>query len=119
MAVSEPVCQSENLADICPVVLTMSLIGNKWKILIMRDLLDGPLRYGELKKSVGPISSKVLTENLRQMERDGILTRTVYAEVPPRVEYRLSPLGETMRPIIDSMRAWGNNYKKENEARES
>ena len=96
----------------CPVATTVSLIGSKWKLLIMRNLLVRPWRFNELQKSLDGISQKVLTDSLRSMEADGINTRTVYPEVPPRVEYALSELGESMRPIIKSMEAWGNNYKQ-------
>ena len=96
----------------CPVATTVSLIGSKWKLLIMRNLLVRPWRFNELQKSLDGISQKVLTDSLRSMEADGIITRTVYPEVPPRVEYALSELGESMRPIIKSMEAWGNNYKQ-------
>ena len=96
----------------CPVATTVSLIGSKWKLLIMRNLLVCPWRFNELQKSLDGISQKVLTDSLRSMEADGIITRTVYPEVPPRVEYALSELGESMRPIIKSMEAWGNNYKQ-------
>ena len=96
----------------CPVATTVSLIGSKWKLLIIRNLLERPWRFNELKKSLAGISQKVLTDSLRSMENDGIITRTVYPEVPPRVEYALSELGETMRPILDSMKEWGTNYKK-------
>lgn len=96
----------------CPVATTVSLIGSKWKLLIMRNLLARPWRFNELKKNLQGISQKVLTDSLRSMEEDGIITRTVYAEVPPRVEYALSELGESMRPIIKSMEEWGLNYKK-------
>jgi DNA-binding HxlR family transcriptional regulator len=95
----------------CPVATTVGLIGNKWKILILRDVLDGPKRFGELRKSLEGISQKVLTDNLRDMEKDGLLNRTVFPEVPPRVEYSLSEIGETMRPIIKQMEAWGSMYK--------
>ena len=95
----------------CPVATTVALIGNKWKLLIIRNLLVRPWRFNELRKSLDGISQKVLTESLRQMESDGIITRTVYPEVPPRVEYALSELGEAMRPILDSMQEWGNKYK--------
>lgn len=95
----------------CPVATTVSLIGNKWKLLIIRNLLVRPWRFNELQKGLQGISQKVLTDNLRAMEQDGIITRTVYPEVPPRVEYALSELGESMRPILDSMQAWGENYK--------
>ena len=96
---------------VCPVEVTLMLISDKWKVLILRDLMGGTKRFGELKKSIGNITQKVLTANLRSMEESGLLTRTVYAEVPPRVEYSLSELGETMRPILDAMEQWGNNYK--------
>lgn len=95
----------------CPVATTVQLIGNKWKLLIIRNLLVRPWRFNELQKSLDGISQKVLTDSLRSMEADGIITRTVYPEVPPRVEYALSELGESMRPILDSMQAWGENYK--------
>lgn len=95
----------------CPVATTVQLIGNKWKLLIVRNLLQRPWRFNELQKSLEGISQKVLTDNLRSMEADGIIIRTVYAEVPPRVEYALSELGESLRPILDSMQAWGEAYK--------
>lgn len=95
----------------CPVAITVQLIGNKWKLLILRNLRMRPWRFNELQKSLDGISQKVLTENLRSMEADGIIVRTVYAEVPPRVEYSLSELGDTMRPILDAMEKWGNDYK--------
>lgn len=95
----------------CPVATTVQLIGNKWKLLILRNLRMRPWRFNELQKSLEGISQKVLTESLRSMEADGIIVRTVYAEVPPRVEYSLSELGETMRPILDAMEKWGNDYK--------
>ncbi|WP_281679532.1 winged helix-turn-helix transcriptional regulator [Synergistes jonesii] len=102
----------------CPVATTVSLIGNKWKLLIIRNLLVRPWRFNELHKNLEGISQKVLTDSLRQMEADGIITRTVYAEVPPRVEYALSELGESMRPILDCMQEWGNQYKAEITQRE-
>ena len=95
----------------CPVQTTVQLIGSKWKLLIVRNLLARPWRFNELHKSLAGISQKVLTDSLRSMEEDGIITRTVYPEVPPRVEYALSELGESMRPIIKAMEAWGTNYK--------
>ena len=95
----------------CPVATTVQMIGSKWKLLIMRNLLQRPWRFNELKKDLEGISQKVLTDSLRSMEADGIVTRTVYPEVPPRVEYALSPLGESMRPIMDAMENWGNAYK--------
>ena len=91
----------------CPVATTVSLIGSKWKLLIMRNLLARPWRFNELRKNLEGISQKVLTDSLRSMEADGIITRTVFPEVPPRVEYALSELGESMRPIIKSMEEWG------------
>ena len=96
----------------CPVATTVQLIGSKWKLLIMRNLLSRPWRFNELQKSLEGISQKVLTDSLRSMESDGIVIRTVYAEVPPRVEYSLSELGESMRPIISAMETWGIDYKK-------
>ena len=96
----------------CPVATTVQLIGNKWKLLIIRNLLERPWRFNELKKSLDGISPKVLTDSLRSMETDGIITRTVYAEVPPRVEYALSELGESLRPILDAMGTWGKAYQK-------
>lgn len=95
----------------CPVATTVQLIGNKWKLLIIRNLCTRPWRFNELQRNLEGISQKVLTDSLRSMEADGIVTRTVYPEVPPRVEYALSALGETMRPILDSMEAWGKAYK--------
>ncbi len=95
----------------CPVATTVQMIGSKWKLLIMRNLLQRPWRFNELKKDLEGISQKVLTDSLRSMEADGIVTRTVYPEVPPRVEYALSPLGESMRPIMDAMENWGIAYK--------
>ena len=95
----------------CPVATTVSLIGSKWKLLILRNLLVRPWRFNELRKSLDGISQKVLTDSLRSMEDDGIITRTVYPEVPPRVEYALSDLGESMRPIIKSMEEFGTGYK--------
>ena len=95
----------------CPVATTVQLIGSKWKLLILRNLLQRPWRFTELRKSLDGISQKALTASLRSMEEDGIVIRTVYPEVPPRVEYSLSSLGESMRPVLDAMRAWGEGYK--------
>ena len=95
----------------CPVATTVQLIGSKWKLLILRNLLARPWRFNELRKSLEGISQKVLTDSLRSMEEDGLVTRRVYPEVPPRVEYSLSPLGESMRPIIQAMEQWGAQYK--------
>lgn len=96
----------------CPVEITMGLIGDKWKVLIIRDLLTGTKRFGELKKSLSGITQKVLTNNLRQMESSGLVLRKVYAEVPPKVEYSLSDTGLSLKPILDSMVEWGNEYRK-------
>ena len=95
----------------CPVETTLTMISDKWKILIIRDLLPGTKRFGELKKSIDGISQKVLTTKLRDMEKSGLLSRTVYPEVPPRVEYTLTELGQSLRPIIKSMQDWGINYQ--------
>ena len=95
----------------CPVETTLSLIGDKWKVLILRDLMDGTKRFGELKKSIGSVSQKVLTAQLRDMEENGLVKRTVYAEVPPRVEYSLTEIGHSLKPIIDAMMDWGMDYK--------
>lgn len=97
----------------CPVATTVSLIGSKWKLLIIRNLLARPWRFNELKKDLDGISQKVLTDSLRSLENDGLITRTVYPEVPPRVEYALSELGLSMKPIIASMEAWGTEYQKQ------
>ncbi len=96
----------------CPVATTVQLIGSKWKLLILRNLRQRPWRFNELRRDLEGISQKVLTDSLRAMEEDGIITRTVFPEVPPRVEYALSPLGESMRPILDAMEQWGTEYKK-------
>ena len=103
--------KKEELPDF-PVATTVHLIGSKWKLLIMRNLLVRPWRFNELMKSLDGISQKVLTESLRSMEDDGIIIRTVFPEVPPHVEYSLSEVGESMRPIIASMEAWGKHYKE-------
>lgn len=95
----------------CPVETTLLLISDKWKVLILRDLLTGTKRFGELKRSINGISQKVLTAHLRAMEDRGLLHREVYAEVPPKVEYSLTELGLSLKPILDSMEVWGNNYK--------
>ncbi len=96
----------------CPVETTLTLIGDKWKVLILRDLMPGTKRFGELKKSVGNVSQKVLTAQLRAMEQSGLVHREVYAEVPPKVEYSLTELGKSLKPILDSMQSWGEGYKK-------
>ena len=95
----------------CPVATTVQLIGSKWKLPIIRNLMQRPWRFNELRRDLEGISQKVLTDSLRSMEEDGILTRTVYPEVPPRVEYALSSLGQSLRPIIEAMAEWGQNYK--------
>ena len=96
---------------VCPVATTVQLIGSKWKLLIIRNLRVRPWRFNELRRDLDGISQKVLTDSLREMEADGIITRTIYPEVPPRVEYVLSPLGETLGPILDAMATWGTEYK--------
>ena len=96
----------------CPVATTVQLIGSKWKLLIIRNLMQRPWRFNELRRDLEGISQKVLTDSLRSMEQDGLITRTVYPEVPPRVEYALSDLGESMRPIIQAMADWGEHYQK-------
>ena len=95
----------------CPVETTLTLIGDKWKVLILRDLMPGTKRFGDLKKSIGTVSQKVLTAQLRDMESNGLLTRTVYPEVPPRVEYTLTELGRSLKPILDAMWNWGEDFK--------
>ena len=102
--------KKENLPE-CPVATTVSLIGSKWKLLILRDLLTGTKRFGQLKKSLPDISQKVLTESLKSMVDDGIVERVAYSEVP-RVEYSLTDLGESMRPVIFVMEQWGKEYKE-------
>ncbi len=96
----------------CPVETTLMLIGNKWKVLIIRDLLTGTKRFGELKKSIGKVSQKVLTTQLRDMEESGLISRKVYAEVPPKVEYSLTELGKSLQPILNAMLQWGTEYKE-------
>lgn len=98
----------------CPVETTLMLIGDKWKVLILRDLLPGTKRFGELKKSIGNVSQKVLTAQLRDMESNGLINRRVYPEVPPRVEYSLTELGQSLKPILDAMRDWGEGFKAQN-----
>lgn len=95
----------------CPVETTLTLIGDKWKVLILRDLLPGTKRFGELKKSIGSVSQKVLTAQLRDMEENGLVSRKVYAEVPPRVEYTLTELGYSLKPVLDALWNWGEDYK--------
>ncbi len=98
----------------CPVETTLTLISDKWKVLILRDLMPGTKRFGELKKSIGHVSQKVLTAQLRQMEASGLVTRTVFPEVPPHVEYTLTELGYSLKPILDAMREWGEHYQAQN-----
>ena len=98
----------------CPVETTLMLIGDKWKVLILRELMGGTKRFGALKKSIGTVSQKVLTAQLRNMEDKGLLTRKVYAEVPPRVEYTLTDTGYSLKPILDAMVAWGTDYQEKN-----
>ena len=95
----------------CPVEITLQMMSDRWKVLILRDLLDGTKRFGELRKSIGKVSQKVLTANLRSMEDDGLVSRKVFAEVPPRVEYTLTETGMSLKPILDSMVEWGENYR--------
>ena len=95
----------------CPVATTVTLIGSKWKLLIIRNLMERPWRFNELKRDLEGISQKVLTDSLRSMEEDGLITRTVFPEVPPHVEYALSDLGHSLKPILDAMVAWGKSYK--------
>ena len=102
----------EKILPACPVETTLMLISDRWKVLIIRDLMDGTKRFGELKKSIGSISQKVLTSNLREMEADGLVNRKVYAEVPPRVEYTLTDTGYSLKPILDAMVEWGLEYKR-------
>lgn len=96
----------------CPVETTLTLIGDKWKVLILRDLLNGTKRFGELKRSVNGVSQKVLTANLRSMEQSGLVNRKVYAQVPPKVEYSLTDTGLSLKPVLDSLASWGWEYKK-------
>ena len=103
----------------CPVETTLMLIGDKWKVLILRDLLPGTKRFGELKKSIGNVSQKVLTAQLRDMEEKGLVSRHVYAEVPPRVEYSLTDLGKSLKPILDAMWTWGEGYKVQKSERKT
>jgi DNA-binding HxlR family transcriptional regulator len=108
----ESIMVNTNELPACPVEITLSLIGDKWKVLIVRDLLTGTKRFGELKKSIGNITQKVLTQNLRTMEENGLLIRKVYAEVPPKVEYTLTDFGCSLKPVLDAMYRWGEEYKE-------
>ena len=114
-SVSGTVIPMLSLVDLpaCPVETTLTLISDKWKVLILRDLMPGTKRFGELKNSIGHVSQKVLTSQLRQMEESGLLTRKVYAEVPPRVEYTLTDLGCSLKPIMDAMWTWGEQYQEQ------
>lgn len=99
---------------VCPVETTLMLIGDKWKVLILRDLMGGTKRFGELKKSIGTVSQKVLTAQIRDMEEKGLLTRKVYAEVPPQVEYTLTETGRSLKPVLNAMWIWGTDYQAKN-----
>ena len=103
--------ETGNSLPACPVETTLMLIGDKWKVLILRDLMPGTRRFGELKKSIGSVSQKVLTAQLRDMEAKGLVSRKVYAEGPPRVEYSLTDLGKSLKPILDAMWVWGEGYQ--------
>jgi len=98
----------------CPVEVSLLMIGDKWKVLILRELLSGTKRFGEIRESINGISQKVLTEKLREMESDGLLVRVAYAEIPPRVEYSLTELGMSLGPVLDSLKEWGEMYKRIN-----
>ena len=104
--------EREESLPACPVETTLSLIGSKWEILILRDLMEGTKRFGALQRSVGKVSQKVLTAQLRRMEANGLVHREVYAEVPPRVEYSLTELGRSLQPVIEAMRTWGERYQR-------
>ncbi len=101
----------KNTHENCPVATTLNLLSNKWKILVIRELLNDTRRYGELKRNIEGISEKMLSQSLKEMENDKLITRKVYAEVPPKVEYSLSEIGITLKPIIDSMKLWGIEYQ--------
>ena len=107
--------KAKNELPACPVETTLTLINDKWKVLILRDLLPGTKRFGELRKSIGHVSQKVLTAQLRQMEQSGLVNRKVYAEVPPKVEYSLTDVGYSLKPILDAMWTWGEEYQKKME----
>lgn len=107
--------QTQNILPPCPVETTLMLISNKWKVLILRDLMTGTRRFGEIKKSIGNVSQKVLTAQLRDMEQNGLVSRKVYPEVPPRVEYSLTDLGKSLKPILEAMRIWGEEYQAQNQ----
>lgn len=105
--------EEDKVLPACPMETTLKLISDRWKVLILRDLMMGTMRFGELKKSIGHVTQKVLTANLRDMEDKGLLTRKVYAEVPPRVEYTLTDLGLSLKPVLDAMQRWGEEYKSQ------
>lgn len=107
--------EEKKVLPACPVETTLTLIGDKWKVLILRDLMNGTKRFGELRKSIGNVTQKVLTAQLRAMEESGLVNRKVYAEVPPRVEYTLTETGYSLKPILDAMWNWGLQYKAKNE----
>ena len=107
--------KAKNELPACPVETTLTLISDKWKVLMLRDLLPGTKRFGELRKSIGHVSQKVLTAQLRQMEQSGLVNRKVYAEVPPKVEYSLTDVGYSLKPILDAMWTWGEEYQKKME----
>ncbi len=100
----------DNEGTVCPVEVTLSLLGNKWKVLILRELFKRTKRFGELSRAISGISQKMLTQQLRQMEKDGLINRRVYAEVPPRVEYSLTEIGKSLKPVLDAMHRWGSRY---------
>lgn len=102
----------EEILPDCPVEITLGLIGNKWKVIILRDLMDGTKRFGDLKKTIGKVTQKVLTAQLREMEKMDLVSRKVYAEVPPKVEYTLTETGYSLKQVLDVMCAWGLDYKK-------
>jgi len=105
----------QQVLPVCPVETTLMVIGDKWKVLILRDLIDGTKRFGELKKSIGSVSQKVLTQQLRDMEKKGLVLRKVFAEVPPKVEYTLTETGYSLKPVLDAMSSWGEEYKARNQ----
>ena len=109
----QPAAVNKKELPACPVETTLTLIGNKWQVLILRDLLSGTKRFGDLRKSIGQVTQKVLTTQLRAMEQSGLLTRTVYAEVPPRVEYTLTATGYSLKPVLDAMQLWGETYQQQ------
>ncbi|MDF0531884.1 helix-turn-helix domain-containing protein [Tsukamurella sp. 8F] len=113
-AVREPVRRA---VDICPIEVSIAVLGGAWKMTVVKKLLDGPLRYGELRRSVGPVTPRVLTRQLRELEDDGIVTRTAYPEVPPRVEYALTDLGHALSPFVAALNEWGDRYTREVVAR--